>query len=160
LPLDFFTPSRQRYEDVRSFLCVVEYTAVKVRGILFRSTASHGRKYVHDNTGVMMPYAPDGGAARDVYGRIQRIYDHPLFVKSPLLEVEWFKPGGPMLYGKIPRVQVGDSDLNRNHRFWSLGKVWCQNVVFWPERMSARNDPGARDFLAIFRSSHNRVLDR
>jgi hypothetical protein len=62
LPLDFFTPSRQRYEDVRSFLCVVEYTAVimKVRGILFkfRSTASHGRKYVHDNT---VTYAPDDG---------------------------------------------------------------------------------------------------
>jgi hypothetical protein len=155
LPLGFFGPARKRFEHVRQFLCVTEYTSVKARGVLFRSAA--GRKLVYDNTGIMLPFETERGVQSTIYGRIQKIYDCPLFPESPIVEVEWFKPNGAPLYGRLPRVKKGDSDLNRNNRFWLLSKAWCQNVVFWPENMESEDSP---NLLAIYRSCENRVLDR
>jgi hypothetical protein len=129
-----------------------------VRGTLFRSLVA--RKSVHDNSGVMMPYICNDGTSKNAFGRIQRIYDldvdgiYPL----PIFEAEWFDLAGSLYNGRMPKVRVNPgSAWNRTNRYELMSKIWCQNVVFWPANMGAPNN---LDFLAIYRHSENRPLDR
>jgi hypothetical protein len=58
----------------------------------------------------------------------------------------------------MPKVRLDPgSAWNEHNRYEFLNKVWCQNVVFWPATMGQVNPV---EFLAIFRHSKNRNLDR
>jgi hypothetical protein len=65
---------------------------------------------------------------------------------------------GTLCAGRMPKVRLKpNSAFNKNNRFEFLSKAWCQNVCFWPASMMEANPT---EFLAIYRHSKNRILDK
>ena len=70
------------------------------------------------------------------------------------MEVEWYKPNGAAMNGRLPIVtkQPGYA-WNKTNRYEFLSKVYTQNVVFWPWH-------NKNELACIYRDSRTHLHDR